>query len=120
MEKLERIVVSKKGTQRTCCGLRSILCWLICFIVAFLYSDELSGEIFDLLCSLGDFMEFKDTMVAHKNAKTTSSRSSSEKVRSNAGAGGLDLSIAGTKATAKPSSGKGSGGLDLSISGKKV
>mmetsp|Transcript_21588 Transcript_21588/g.37298 ORF Transcript_21588/g.37298 Transcript_21588/m.37298 type:complete len:192 (-) Transcript_21588:61-636(-) len=94
MEKLERIVLSKK--------------------------DELSGEIFDLLCSLGDFMEFKDTMVAHKNAKAPTSRSSSEKVRSNAGAGGLDLSIAGTKATAKPSSGKGGGGLDLSISGKKV
>lgn len=92
----------------------------LAFFVAFVQPDELSGEIFDLLCSLGDFMEFKDTMVAHKNAKAPTSRSSSEKVHSNAGAGGLDLSIAGTKATAKPSSGKGGGGFDLSISGKKV
>lgn len=65
-------------------------------------------------------MEFKDTMVAHKNAKAPSSKNSSEKVRSNAGAGGLDLSISGTKATTKASSGKNGGGLDLSISGKKV
>jgi ADP-ribosylation factor 2-binding protein len=30
--------------------------------------DEVSGEIFDLLLSMGDFTEFKDLMLSHKRA----------------------------------------------------
>ena len=54
-----------------------------------LCSDELSGETFDLLCSLGDFMEFKAVMVAQKNMKGASAS-----VKAGRG-GGLDLSISG-------------------------
>mmetsp|Transcript_29196 Transcript_29196/g.29545 ORF Transcript_29196/g.29545 Transcript_29196/m.29545 type:complete len:167 (+) Transcript_29196:114-614(+) len=32
--------------------------------------DELSGEVFDLLLSLGDFNEFKQLMLSHKKAKS--------------------------------------------------
>ena len=28
--------------------------------------DEMTGDVFDLLLSLGDFNEFKDRMLAHK------------------------------------------------------
>jgi hypothetical protein len=68
---------------------------------------------------LGDFLEFKDNMVAHKNMKSapTKSASSSKMAGSGGSSGGLDLSISGTKAT-KGSASKG--GFDLSISGKKV
>jgi hypothetical protein len=53
------------------------------------YLDELSGEVFDLICTLGDFMEFKDTMVGHKNAKVAAASSSGK------GGSMLDLSISG-------------------------
>lgn len=56
------------------------------------YSDVLSGETFDLLCSLGDFMEFKDVMVAQKNMKGASA---SVKASRGTGGSGLDLSISG-------------------------
>lgn len=42
-------------------------------------SDQLSGEVFDLLLSLADFSEFKETMISYKNK----------------GKGQLDLSICG-------------------------
>lgn len=41
--------------------------------------DQLGGEVFDLLLSLGDFSEFKETMLSYKNK----------------GKGHLDLSISG-------------------------
>lgn len=65
----------------------------------------MSGEAFDLLMSLGDFMEFKDTMVAQKNMKSSSAQDSA-KASATGGKGG--------------SSGKSSGGLDLSISGHHI
>ena len=80
--------------------------------------DELSGEIFDLLYSLGDFMEFKDVMVAQKDLKKTTQRGPKS-------AGGLDLSVSGTAATGRKGGGGGgggggSGGLDLSIAGRQI
>ena len=32
------------------------------------FADEISGEIFDLLLSLGDFTEFKEMMLSYKRA----------------------------------------------------
>jgi hypothetical protein len=50
-------------------------------------TDELSGEVFDMLASLKDFMEFKELMLATKRSKGSSRGT---------GAGfGLDLSITG-------------------------
>lgn len=65
--------------------------------------------MFELLLSLGDFTEFKDLMISHKQSKTAPA------------GGGFDLHISG-KGAAKPSSGSGSGkgGFDLSISGKRL
>ena len=40
---------------------RFALCWMS--------SGELDGEVFDLLMSLGDFSEFKQLMLSHKQAK---------------------------------------------------
>ncbi len=34
-----------------------------------LYSDEIGGEIFDLLLAMSDFSEFKEMMIARKQAK---------------------------------------------------
>ena len=55
MKKFERVLISRK--------------------------DQLGGEVFDILFSLGDFSEFKDNMIAYKNS-SNNSRS-------------LDLSISG-------------------------
>ena len=83
--------------------------WFYDFIfyynIYFYIIDALSGEAFDLLMSLGDFMEFKDTMVAQKNMKSSSAHDS-VKASATGGKGG--------------SSGKSSGGLDLSISGHHI
>lgn len=64
MKKFEKLVAARKG------NILSFLNYLrfktICSVY---FVDELSGEIFDLLISLGDFLEFKDNMVSYKNAK---------------------------------------------------
>ena len=36
----------------------------------FVFLDEVSGEIFDLLTSLADFGEFKELMLSYKRAKS--------------------------------------------------
>jgi len=36
-------------------------------------ADEVSGDVFDLLLSIGDFTEFKDLMLSHKRAAASSS-----------------------------------------------
>ena len=32
------------------------------------HQDEISGDVFELLYGLGDFTEFKDTMISHKRS----------------------------------------------------
>mmetsp|Transcript_87725 Transcript_87725/g.171569 ORF Transcript_87725/g.171569 Transcript_87725/m.171569 type:complete len:175 (+) Transcript_87725:149-673(+) len=65
--------------------------------------DSLSGEAFDLLSSLGDFLEFKDTMVAQKSMKTESS-----------------AKISTTSAKPTSQSKRSEGMLDLCVSGHHV
>jgi hypothetical protein len=94
--------------------------------------DELAGEVFDTLTSMGDFLEFKELMLATKNMKCGGG----------GGMGGFDLAISGSGMgggmgggvqglSISGSSGRGGGGrsgggagggggLDLSISGKKL
>ena len=66
-------------------------------------ADSLSGEAFDLLSSLGDFLEFKDTMVAQKSMKTESS-----------------AKISTTSAKPTSQSKRSEGMLDLCVSGHHV
>jgi hypothetical protein len=48
------------------------------------YKDELGGEVFELLTTLGEFTEFKDLMLSYKQSKTMPSL-------------GLDFAISGKK-----------------------
>jgi hypothetical protein len=57
------------------------------FVTIIVSLDDLSGEVFDLLITLGDFLEFKDLMLSFKRSKAESKSSKS--------GGGLDLSITG-------------------------
>lgn len=71
------------------------------------FKDELSGEVFDLLLSLGDFLEFKDLMLSFKRSKApVETRSAPSGPSGKSGKGG--------------GSGGFGGGLDLCITGKKV
>ena len=121
MAKFERFVMERRGEYFLHSLQHSIYQYLYCMLISYalidfmisffiiistLYIiDALSGEAFDLLMSLGDFMEFKDTMVAQKNMKSSSAQDS-VKASATGGKGG--------------SSGKSSGGLDLSISGHHI
>jgi uncharacterized membrane protein YgcG len=91
---------------------------LLCGSFFSLFVEELAGEVFDLLLSLGDFMEFKDLMLSYKRNKQGGSSSSSSssaqptgKSNSSKGNGGGSSGKGG---------GEGFGGLDLCITGKKV
>ena len=48
--------------------------WCNCILAADfsenVYADEISGEIFDLLLSLGEFTEFKEMMLSYKRARS--------------------------------------------------
>lgn len=62
-------------------------------------TDELGGEVFELLTSLGDFTEFKDLMISHKNSKQQQQQNASNSSgSSDAPTGfGLDFAISGKK-----------------------
>jgi ADP-ribosylation factor-like protein 2-binding protein len=95
--------------------------------------DELAGEVFETLTSLGDFTEFKDLMIATKSMKARGGMGG-------AMGGGFDLSVSGSGVSGGDmavggmgmqglsvsgtgggkSKGGGGGGLDLGISGKKL
>jgi uncharacterized membrane protein len=79
--------------------------------------DDLSGEVFDLMVSLGDFLEFKDLMLSFKKSKQPVSSSSSTQQESKTS--GLTVGGSSGKGGGFSSGGSG-GGLDLCITGKKV
>jgi hypothetical protein len=59
--------------------------YLLLFLDLFSFpQDELGGEVFELLTTLGDFTEFKDLMLSYKQSKTMPSL-------------GLDFAISGKK-----------------------
>lgn len=109
MAKLEQLLVAHKGTL---CVISTKYCSSIFLFIHDI--DELSGEVFDTLLSIGDFLEFKDLMLSFKASKTPvpvaapSGPSGGSKGSKNGGGGGLDLSI------------NGKGGLDFGITGKKI
>lgn len=87
------------------------------------YSDEISGEIFDLLLSLGDFTEFKEMMISHKKQKlatTASSESCAAPASSSLGGLSITGTSASTSSRGRVGGGRGGGGLDLSLTGKAV
>jgi hypothetical protein len=64
MRNFELQLAARKGTHQDNTHIviemsDSCVCWLM-------LSDEISGEIFDLLVSLGEFSEFKEMMLAYK------------------------------------------------------
>jgi uncharacterized membrane protein len=80
--------------------------------------DDLSGEVFDLMVSLGDFLEFKDLMLSFKKSKQPVSSSSSSTQQESKTSG---LTVGGSSGKGGGfSSGGSGGGLDLCITGKKV
>lgn len=82
--------------------------------------DEISGEIFDLLLSMGDFAEFKDLMIATKKgiqSRRGASGPSSE---------GFSLGLTGRGMEgpagrgARTGTGSATGSLDFGISGRGI
>ncbi len=88
MRKLEAIIVNRQGEQRSP---SLAFHFFVSPRLTLHCSDELGGEVFELLTSLGEFSEFKDLMIAYKQSKA-----------------------------APTSSGPTGFGLDFAISGKKV
>eukprot|EP01039_Chlorochromonas_danica_P010285 gene10285-11382_t len=70
------------------------------------HKDELSGETFDMLNTVWEFLEFKDLMLSYKRSRTTSSAVAAPTSE------GLSISGSGRSAP--------SAGLDLSITGKHL
>lgn len=98
MKKLETILASRQGR---CCFDLTLTCIYValfsisssnhssdivisCSFFCFLFADELSGDVFDMLLNLGEFTEFKDLMISFKQSKAQPN-------------GGLDFSIAGKR-----------------------
>lgn len=81
--------------------------------------DEISGEIFDLLLSMGDFTEFKDLMIATKKGmqgRRSATGSSSE---------GFSLELSGRGMGAPNGRGatsatSGAASLDFGVSGRSI
>eukprot|EP00981_Chlorochromonas_danica_P003864 scaffold732_cov192-Ochromonas_danica.AAC.3 len=85
------------------CGL---LCLHVALIALVWFKDELSGETFDMLNTVWEFLEFKDLMLSYKRSRTTSSAVAAPTSE------GLSISGSGRSAP--------SAGLDLSITGKHL
>lgn len=74
--------------------------------------DELSGEAFDMLASVWDFLEFKDIMLSYKKSKSSAAPVAAPPAVSGSSARELDLSIGGT--------GLSISGAGLSVAGRRV
>ncbi len=117
MSKLEEILKSRRGkfssifliitNELRVFPLIFIIVYYLCYIF---YIDELSGDVFETLYNLGDFLDFKDLMLSYKNSKeatapvptasaapvsASSGSSKSKSSNKNQGGGMLDLCITG-------------------------
>lgn len=81
MPRVESMLASKKGACSNFTGGA-----IVPLMSRLLFLDELSGDVFDVMSSLGDFHEFKELMLSQKRAKNIVNPS---------GGLGLDLCITG-------------------------